>query len=75
VLLLVFVTSGCHNNLDCRSLELIPSLHSILFEFLRYFSIMLKLDEMATLLVVNSNSLLLEQIKSTETLDITSFKS
>jgi len=36
---------------------------------------MLKLDEMATLLVVNSNSLLLEQIKSTETLDITSFKS
>ena len=40
----------------------------MLFEFLRYFSIMLRLNKTATLLVVNSNSLLPEQMKSIETL-------
>ena len=51
------------------------SLCSMLFESLRYFSIMLRSDEMATLLVVNSNSLLSEQMKSTETSNLTLFKS
>jgi len=42
-------------------------LYLMLFEFLRYFSIMLRLNKIATLLVVNSNSLLSEQMKSIET--------
>ena len=45
------------------------------FESLRYFLIILRSDKMVTLLVVNNNSLLSEQIKSTETSDLTSFKS
>ena len=51
------------------------SLYLMLFKSLRYFSIILRSDEMATLLVVNSNSLLSEQIKLTETSDLTPFKS
>jgi len=52
-----------------------PSSFLMLFESLRYFSITLRLDEIATLLVVNNNPLLLEQIKSIEISNLTSFKS
>ena len=47
----------------------------MLFESLRYFSIILRLDEIATLLVVNSSFLLSKQMKSIETSDLTPFKS
>ena len=56
------------------TLGLMSSLCSMSFESLRYFSIMLRLNKTATLLVVNSNPLLSDQIKLIEISDLTLFK-
>jgi len=48
---------------------------STLFKFFTYFSMMFKSDIVATLLVITTISLMLDQIKSTETSDLIPLRS
>jgi len=72
---LVWIQRIFKYNLDWGSIEFMMSSESTLFRSLMYFSIILRLEAIATLLVVMSSFLLSDQIKSMEISDFTLFKS